>query len=127
MAARRILLIEDEAGAREALASLLAEEGHEVRAAATGAAGLAELYAFRPDTVLCDFRLPDTDGLQVLRHVRRAVGCNVSFIVLTADCGGEDAERVLEGEADHFFRKPVELGRLRRAISQGRRPALASP
>jgi DNA-binding response OmpR family regulator len=119
MAAKRILLIEDEAGAREAMESLLAMEGYQVCAAGTGARGLAELYDFRPDTVVCDFRLPDTDGLQVLRHVRRAAGNGVTFIVLTAGCGGEDAERALEREADFFFRKPIDLRRLRRALEYG--------
>jgi two-component system, OmpR family, response regulator len=116
MTAKRILLIEDEAGARDALESLLAEEGFEVASAGTGARGLAELYDFRPDTVVCDFLLPDTDGLQVLRHVRRAAGHGVTFIVLTAGCGGEEAERALEREADFFFRKPIDLPRLRRAL-----------
>ena len=118
MAAKRILLIEDEAGAREALVSLLAEDGYEVCAAGSGALGLARLYDFRPDTVVCDFRLPDTDGLEVLRHVRRTVGGGVTFIVLTAGCGGEDAERAVRREADFFFRKPVDLGHLRRALER---------
>lgn len=109
MAAKRILLIEDEPGAREALTSLLAEEGYVVCAADTGARGLAELYDFRPDTVVCDFYLPDTDGLQVLRHVRRVAGKDVCFIVVTAGCGGEDAENRLQSEADFFFRKPIDL------------------
>ena len=116
MAAKRILLIEDEAGAREAMESLLSEEGYQVCAADTGARGLAALYDFHPDTVVCDFRLPDTDGLQVLRHVRRAAGRGVTFIVMTAGCGGADAERALEREADFFFRKPIDLPRLRLAL-----------
>jgi CheY-like chemotaxis protein len=119
MTAKRILLIEDEAGAREALESLLLEEGYQVSSAATGARGLAELYDFHPDTVVCDFRLPDTDGLQVLRHVRRAEGPGVTFIVLTAAAGGGEAERELEREADYFFRKPIDLPRLRRVLEQG--------
>lgn len=128
MAAKRILLIEDEAGAREAMVSLLVEEGYQVRAAENGARGLAELYDFRPDTVVCDFRLPDTDGLEVLRHVRRAVGGRVTFIVLTAGCGGEEAERALQREADVFLRKPLDLRRLRRALEgapPARTPALS--
>ncbi len=116
MAARRILLIEDEPGAREALQSLLAEEGYTVCAAENGARGLAELYDFNPDTVVCDFYLPDTDGLEVLRHVRRAAGKDVTFIVITAGCGGEDAEDLLRREADFFFRKPIDLTRLSTAL-----------
>jgi CheY-like chemotaxis protein len=117
MAAKRILLIEDEPGAREALTSLLAEEGYVVCAAATGARGLAEMERFQPDTVVCDFRLPDTDGLQILRHIRRTAPWDVCFIVVTAGCGGEEAEHRLAGEADFFFRKPIDLPGLCSALA----------
>jgi DNA-binding response OmpR family regulator len=125
MASHRILVIEDEPGAREALESLLVEEGYTVATAASGETGLQQLRDFHPDTVVCDFRLPDTDGLDILRHVRAEDGA-VTFIVVTAGCGGEDAEKLLRSEADHFFQKPVDLGRLRNVLQQdsrGRRPA----
>ena len=122
MAAKRILLIEDEPGAREALSSLLAEEGYVVRAAATGARGLAELHSFHPDTVVCDFRLPDIDGLQILRHVRDTAPWDVCFIVVTAGCGGEEAEHRLADEADFFFRKPIDLPRLCSALARADEP-----
>ena len=126
MAAQRILVIEDEPGAREALESLLSEEGYEVASAGTGDAGLRRLSDFRPDTVLCDFYLPDTDGLQVLRKVRSEAGPEVTFIVVTAGCGGDGVERTLQREADFFFQKPVDLKRLRHALQRdGRRPARA--
>jgi two-component system nitrogen regulation response regulator NtrX len=128
MASHRILVIEDEPGAREALESLLVEEGYTVATAASGESGLRQIGEFRPDTVVCDFRLPDTDGLEILRQVRGRDGA-VTFIVVTAGCGGEDAERQLRSEADFFFQKPVDLGRLRNVLQQdtrGRRPAWSS-
>jgi len=127
MASHRILVIEDEPGAREALESLLVEEGYTVATAASGQSGLERLRDFRPDTVVCDFRLPDTDGLEILRHVRSEDG-TVTFIVVTAGCGGEDAERLVRSEADFFFQKPVDLGRLRTVLQQsapGAEPAWA--
>lgn len=119
MAAQRILVIEDEPGAREALESLLAEEGYTVTSAATGETGLRRLDDFRPDTVVCDYYLPDTDGLQILRRVRREAGSGVTFIVITAGCGGDGVESQLQREADYFFQKPVDLERLRGALQQG--------
>ncbi|HEU4454983.1 MAG TPA: response regulator, partial [Longimicrobium sp.] len=74
MAAQRILVIEDEPGAREALESLLSEEGYTVATAENGEKGLKQLSDFHPDTVVCDFYLPDTDGLQILRRVRDVAG-----------------------------------------------------
>lgn len=126
MAAQRILVIEDEPGAREALESLLSEEGYTVASAGTGDAGLQRLSDFHPDTVVCDFYLPDTDGLQILRRVRSEAGAEVTFIVITAGCGGDGVERTLQREADYFFQKPVDLKRLRHALQRdGRKPALA--
>jgi len=116
MAAQRILVIEDEPGAREALESLLSEEGYTVASAETGETGLQRLTEFHPDTVVCDFRLPDTDGLQILRRVRSEA--EVTFIVITAGCGGDGVERQLENEADYFFQKPVDLERLRGALAR---------
>lgn len=112
MAKPRVLVIEDDAGAREALGSFLAEEGFLVRTAAGGRQGLAIAREFAPDAVVCDFSLPDIDGLQILRAVR-AMRAGILFIILTAACGGGEAERTLRREADHFLDKPVDLGRFR--------------
>jgi DNA-binding response OmpR family regulator len=122
MAAQRILVIEDERGAREALESLLSEEGYTVASAESGASGLQRLSDFHPDTVVCDFYLPDTDGLQVLRQVRSRAGRGVTFIVITAGCGGAGVERTLEREADYFFQKPVDLIRLRSVLERTSAP-----
>ena len=120
MAARRILVIEDEPGAREALESLLSEEGYTVASAESGEKGLRQLTEFHPDTVVCDFYLPDTDGLQLLRRVRSEA--EVTFIVITAGCGGDGVERTLQREADYFFQKPVDLKRLRHALQRDAGP-----
>ena len=113
MAAERILVIEDEAGAREALKSLLDEEGYTVATAETGMRGLERLSEFHPDTVVCDFYLPDIDGLQVVRAVRSLAEDGITVIVITAGCGGEEAESTLRREADFFFQKPLDLRRFR--------------
>lgn len=130
MAAERILVIEDEAGAREALKSLLDEEGYTVATAETGLRGLERLNEFHPDTVVCDFYLPDIDGLQVLRAVRSLSESGITVIVITAGCGGEEAESTLRREADFFFQKPLDLRRFRDVLQSSRgngtgRPALA--
>jgi DNA-binding response OmpR family regulator len=127
MAARRVLLIEDDAGSRDALGSLLSEEGYEVRTASTGEIGLQLARDFEPDTVISDYFLPDLDGLEVLRRTR-SMRFGVYFIILTADCGGGDVERVLRNEADLFLEKPVDVGALDRALKSAveRPPAPAS-
>ena len=120
MAAQRILVIEDEAGAREALKSLLDEEGYTVCTAESGRRGLERLNEFNPDTVVCDFYLPDIDGLQVVRAVRALADRGITVIVITAGCGGEEAESVLRREADFFFQKPLDLRRFRDVLQTAR-------
>jgi len=120
MAAERILVIEDEAGAREALKSLLDEEGYTVATAESGLRGLERLSEFHPDTVVCDFYLPDIDGLQVLRAVRALSESGITVIVITAGCGGEEAESTLRREADFFFQKPLDLRRFRDVLQSSR-------
>jgi two-component system, OmpR family, response regulator len=123
MAARRVLLIEDDAGSRDALGSLLSEEGYDVRTASTGTEGLEIARDFTPDTIISDYFLPDVDGLEVLRRTRAMRG-GVLFIILTADCGGGEVERILRREADLFLEKPIDVTSFGRALrSAGRRPA----
>jgi two-component system, OmpR family, response regulator len=121
MGSRRVLVIEDEEAAREALVSLLREEGYHVRSAPSGESGLNCLGEFHPDVVLCDYYLPDIDGLQVLRRVR-AGRDSVCFIILTAGLSGVD-ERELRSEADAFLGKPIDLAALDRVLqTSGERP-----
>ena len=116
MSSRRVLVIEDESGARDALESLLLEDGHLVRSAETGTEGIERYHEFHPDAVVCDFYLPDINGLQVLRRVRAAQD-DVMFIMVTAGCGGDEVEQTLRTEADFFLDKPVDLDQLRALLS----------
>ena len=127
MAAQRILVIEDEAGAREALKSLLDEEGYTVATAESGLRGLERVSDFHPDTVVCDFYLPDIDGLQVLRAVRALSESGITVIVITAGCGGEEAEKTLRREADFFFQKPLDLRRFRDVLQTSRGSGSGTP
>jgi len=117
MLKRRVLVIEDEPLAREALVSLLTEEGYDVRSAATGLEGLAGYQAFRPDVTVCDYFLPDLDGLQVLRRIRAVGGAATRFIMVTAGLSGDANERALRVEADAFLGKPIDLAQLHRALN----------
>ena len=120
---RRVLVIEDEPSAREALVSLLGEEGFTVLSASTGREGIDSYGAFRPDFVLCDYYLPDVDGLQVLRSVRTMGGSSTRFIMVTAGLSDAMDERALRAEADAFLGKPIDLEQLHLALQ----PRGASP
>lgn len=112
---RKVLVIEDDTGARDALECLLAEEGYAVRTAASGNAGLSCAREFKPDVVLCDFYLPDIDGLQVMRRLRDDPD-HAYIIMVTAGRYQGEQELALRTEADLFLDKPIDLERLRQAL-----------
>jgi two-component system OmpR family response regulator len=111
----RILVIEDDDGSRDGLGSLLTEDGYVVRTAASGFAALLCASEFRPHAVVCDFCLPDLDGLQILRRLR-ATGRDIFIIMVTAGRYGPGEEIALRREADVFLEKPIDLDRLRGAL-----------
>jgi DNA-binding response OmpR family regulator len=66
---RRILVVDDNPDAADAVAVLLQIEGHEVHTAHSGRAALAEARTWRPDTMVLDIGLPDMDGYELARQV----------------------------------------------------------
>ena len=100
----RILVVEDERAISEPLEKLLAREGFAVTVAATVADALAEFASASPDLILLDLNLPDGDGRDVAREIRRSSG--VPIIMLTAR--GTETDRIvgLEIGADDYVVKP---------------------
>ena len=70
--AERILVVDDDATIRETVAEVLARQGFEVGQAATGGNAIKLASEGRFDLILLDLRLPDTDGLEVLRKIRES-------------------------------------------------------
>jgi DNA-binding response OmpR family regulator len=107
----RILLIEDDETIGEVLTSSLRSNAYEVAWEQTGAAGLARASAAAVDLVLLDLGLPDLDGFEVCRQLRRAQpGCVI--VMLTARSAEMDVVVGLDAGADDYLVKPVRLGEL---------------
>ena len=119
----RILVVEDEDAIAEPLVDGLRREGFDVDRAATGAAALD--VSLHPDLVLLDLRLPDVDGLDVCRELRRRSA--VPIIVVTAR--GEESDRVvgLELGADDYVVKPFGARELIARIRAVMRRTAARP
>src|SRR6188508_1360186 len=66
----RILIVDDEANARMALAELLRDEGYAVETAADGFKALPKLEEFAPDLLLTDLKMPGMDGIELGRRAR---------------------------------------------------------
>jgi two-component system CheB/CheR fusion protein len=113
----RILIIDDNTDAAEALAMLLAIKGHEVETRADGMSGIAAVERFKPSVVLLDIALPDVDGYAVARRLRASVdGRDVTLVAVTGYGLPSDRIRSAEAGFDHHLTKPVNPEELARLI-----------
>lgn len=120
----KILIVEDETRLADVLRQGLRENGFVVEQARDGAAGLQAILSGSYDAVVLDVMLPERDGFEVLRQVRKA-GSIVPVLMLTARGGVDDRVRGLNLGADDYLPKPFifkELLARLRAIT--RRPAV---
>ena len=115
-AARRILVVEDNADAREMLRLVLELAGHEVHEAVDGPSGLAAALDLRPDIALLDIGLPGFDGLEIARRVRLAMGASIHLVALTGYGQPDDRRLALEAGFDAHLVKPVDPPALLAAI-----------
>jgi DNA-binding response OmpR family regulator len=109
MAQRKTLLIvDDDADLRGAVAEQLQAEDFATVEAATGAEGVRAAQDLRPDLVLLDVDLPDMDGREVCRRMR-AEGVAAPIIMLTAAAADEDTVQGLEAGANDYVTKPYKF------------------
>jgi len=120
-----ILVIEDEVRFRQTLKTSLKAQGYLVVEAGTAREGLAQASGRNPDLILLDLGLPDADGLEVTRKIRRWTGTPI--IVLSARGQEQDKVEALDLGADDYLTKPFgvpELGaRIRVALRHASLPA----
>jgi len=113
----RILVVDDEASARQGLEKLLRQEGYLVRAEADGAAGLRAAEEFAPDVVVTDLRMPQMDGMQLLARLREQ-DRGVPVIVATAFGEVASAVAAMRAGADDYLMKPIDIDGLVLAIER---------
>lgn len=111
---RRVLFVEDEAELRSAYAKYFRDR-HDVAFAGSGAEARAELSRFHPDVVVLDLRLPDGDGIDLLRELR-AAGSSVPVVVTTAYASMQPMIEILGLQHSGFLFKPFDLGALEARI-----------
>jgi two-component system, NtrC family, response regulator AtoC len=103
-----ILVVEDDADTRSALAEVLASAGYRVRTAATGAEGLATLQTVpEVDAVLLDLVMPDMDGFELLRRHREAHG-RAAVVVLSGLSEAENVVKAMKFGAADYLPKPFD-------------------
>jgi two-component system response regulator MprA len=111
----RLLVVDDDRGLRDVLRRALTLTGYEVRLAENGSEALSEVASAVPDAVVLDVGLPDIDGLEVCRLLRRE-GNRVPVLMLTARDAVADRIDGLDAGADDYLVKPFDIDELRARI-----------
>jgi two-component system response regulator MprA len=108
----RVLVVDDDRGLRDALRRALTMSGYEVRMAENGSDALREATSGVPDAMVLDIGLPDIDGLEVTRQLRRE-GNRVPVLMLTARAAVSDRIDGLDAGADDYLVKPFDIDELK--------------
>ncbi len=104
---RSVLIIDDDSLIRKTLASHLSRQGFEVHQAETGEAGLLEVKESSPDLVLLDIRLPDINGLEVLRRIKQITPKPCVLVMTAYDDMKTTVEAVQQGAFEYLV-KPLD-------------------
>jgi two-component system CheB/CheR fusion protein len=115
----KILIVDDNVDAAEALAALLSRWGHETRTVHDGEAGLSAASRFEPDLVLLDLDLPQIDGFAVARELREKYGARMLIVALSGFSQRHHLERAREVGFDRYITKPVGVPALRAVLAWG--------
>jgi DNA-binding NtrC family response regulator len=115
-----VLVVDDELLIRKSLAKVMRARGYTVELASTGAEGLEKASEVRPNVMILDMRLPDTDGLSVLRRVRE-IDPLLQVIVITAFGDVQTAVEAMKLGACDFLRKPYEMDDIALAVDAASR------
>lgn len=115
---RRLLVIDDDASVRESVVVYLEDSGFDVHAAASGKDGLEWLKAHSPDIVLTDLRMPDVDGLAVLKEVRRWRPQTPVIVISGMGVVRDVIEALRLGAADYLVKPLVDMEVLVHSINR---------
>ena len=109
----KILIVEDNELSRDMLSRRLRRKGFEVLVATDGQEGIAMAQRELPDLVLMDLSLPDLDGWEATRRLKKdAKTQHIPVIALTAHAMSGDREKAIDAGCDEYDTKPIELRRL---------------
>ena len=128
----KILVVDDEAGIRELLSEILRDEGHDVQLAENAAAARAARIGARPDLVLLDIWMPDTDGITLLKEWSASGQLNMPVVMMSGHGTIDTAVEATRIGAQDFLEKPIALQKLlaavkralQKSVSTGRRSEL---
>jgi len=113
----KILVIDDEPAQVQALVGFLKKKGFEIEKAGSGLTGIKIIEKQAVDLVLTDFKMPDIDGLEVLKRAK-AVNPEIDVIMMTAFGSVESVIQAMQAGAAEYLTKPVDLDQLELVINK---------
>jgi DNA-binding NtrC family response regulator len=114
-----ILVVDDELGIRDLLSEILFDEGHQVELAENAAMAREARQRMRPDLVLLDIWMPDTDGVSLLKEWATTGLLNMPVIMMSGHATIDTAVDAVKIGAQAFLEKPITLQKLLSAVEQG--------
>lgn len=114
-----ILVVDDEMGIRELLSEILGDEGHVVQLAENAQQAREARAQSRPDLVLLDIWMPDTDGVTLLKEWQRDGLLTMPVIMMSGHATIDTAVEATRIGALNFLEKPIALQKLLKAVQQG--------
>jgi DNA-binding NtrC family response regulator len=113
----KILVVDDEEGARELFNTILTDEGYEVTLANDGRDALSCMQGNSFDLVVTDIKMPGMDGLQLLQELRKA-GSQADVIMVTAYGEVESYLKAMSLGAAEYINKPIRIKELKRIVNK---------
>jgi DNA-binding NtrC family response regulator len=114
-----ILVVDDELGIRDLLSEILNDEGHQIELAENAAQARAARVRSRPDLVLLDIWMPDTDGVTLLKEWSSSGLLTMPVIMMSGHATIDTAVEATKIGALAFLEKPITLQKLLKAVEQG--------
>ena len=114
----RLMIVEDQADTRKAMAALLEKLGHSVEVAEDGATGIERSLHFKPQIALIDIGLPDLNGYEVAKRLRTVFANDIVLVALTGYGQEDDLRAALDAGFDAHLTKPADIRELTRLISR---------
>lgn len=112
-----ILVVDDEENARDGLSKILTKEGYKIDVASDGKEAIDSIRKNRFDLVITDMRMPQMDGFEVLREIRK-MDDNIGVIMITAFGEVDSYFEAMNLGAFEYINKPVKVDELKRVIAK---------
>jgi len=116
----KVLIVDDEPEICSLLEEFLSQRGYAVATATSGEEGISKFAVMKPDLVLLDIRMPDIDGLQVLKQIKQS-DPQTGTIMITAIKDSDTVKQALTMGVNDYIVKPIDLNHLEKLLTSWQR------